>query len=85
VRELLDDDSSIRYNLWRRKDVWQKDESPAIVILDKAIKDNEDLIRNKVMQSIDSFDFGDVKETMYDTLQTVVYEKIFGKGGEADA
>jgi hypothetical protein len=85
VRELLEDGSSIRYELWRRKDVWEKCESPAIGILHKAIEDNEGLIRNKVMQSIDSYDFGDIRDILYDTLQTVVYEKIFGKGGEADA
>ena len=85
VRELLEDGSSIRYEVWRRKDAWENCESPAIGIVYKAIKDNEGLIRNKVMQSIDDFDFGDMRDIMYDTLQTVVYEKVFGKGGEANA
>ena len=81
VKELLEDGSSIRYELWRKKDAWEKSESPAIGILFEAIKDNKDLIRNKVIQSIDNYDFGDMQYVMYETLQTVVYEKIFGEGG----
>lgn len=79
VKELLEDGGSIRYELWRRKDAWEKTESPAIPILHKAIKDNEGLIRAKVMQSIDSYEFNDVQEAMYDALNTIIYEKIFGK------
>lgn len=78
VKELLEEGSSIRYELWRRKDAWEKTESPAIPILHKAIKDNEGLIRAKVMQSIDSYKFDDVQEAMYDALNTIVYEKVFG-------
>lgn len=85
VKELLEDGSSIRYELWRRKDAWEKTESPAIPILHKAIKDNEGLIRAKVMQSIDSYEFADVQESMYEALNQIVYEKVFGsseKGNE---
>ena len=79
VKELLEDGGSIRYELWRRKDAWEKTESPAIPILHKAIKDNEGLIRAKVMQSIDNYEFNDVQEAMYDALNTIIYEKVFGK------
>lgn len=84
VKELLEEGSSIRYELWRRKDVWEKTESPAIAILHKAIKDNEGLIRSKVMQRIDSYEFNDVQDAMYNALNEIVYEKVFGsseKGG----
>lgn len=85
VKELLEEGGSIRYELWRRKDAWEKTESPAIPILHKAIKDNEGLIRAKVMQSIDSYEFSDVQEAVYNALNEIVYEKVFGsteKGGE---
>lgn len=85
VKELLEDGSSIRYELWRKKDAWEKTESPAIPILHKAIKDNEGLIRAKIMQSIDSYEFNDVQEAMYEALNQIIYEKVFGsteKGGE---
>lgn len=85
VKELLEEGSSIRYQLWRRKDAWEKTESPAIPILHKAINDNEGLIRAKVMQSIDGYEFNDVQDAMYDALNEILYEKVFGsteKGGE---
>lgn len=85
VKELLEDGGSIRYELWRRKDAWEKTESPAIPILHKAIQDNEGLIRKKVMEHIDGYEFNDVQEAMYEALNQIVYEKVFGsteKGGE---
>ena len=78
VKELLEkDDSSIKYNMWRKKDVYENTESPAVTILHKAIKDNEQMIRNKVMQHIDTFDFGDVQTAIYEGLESILYEKIF--------
>lgn len=80
VKELLlGDDSSIKYNLWRKKDVYEQNESPAITILHKAIKDNEQMIRNKVMEHIDTFNFDDVQTAMYEGLEKILYEKIFSK------
>ena len=78
VKELLEDGGSIRYELWRRKDAWEKIESPAIPILHKAIKDNEGLIRAKVMQSIDGYEFNDVQEAIYEALNQIVYDRVFG-------
>lgn len=78
VKELLEkDDSSIKYNLWRKKDVYESNESPAVTILHEAIKDNKQMIRNKVMQHIDTFDFGDVQTAVYEGLNNILYEKIF--------
>ena len=79
VQELIKDESKIRYEMWRKKDAWEKEESPAVTILHKAIKDNEGLIRTKVMQSIDGYHFDDIQTAMYEALNTVVYEKVFGK------
>lgn len=80
VARLLEDESHIRYEMWRRKDVWDKTESPAIDIMEKAIKDNEGLIRTKVMQAIDNFKFDDVKISIYEALDGIIYDKVFGKG-----
>lgn len=80
VARLLEDESHIRYEMWRRKDAWNKTESPAIDIMEKAIKDNEGLIRTKVMQAIDDFEFDDVKISIYEALDGIIYDKVFGKG-----
>lgn len=87
VKELLENDDCIKYQMWRRKDVWVKTESPAIPIMHKAIKDNEGLIRAKVMQYIDGYAFNNVQDAMYEALQNIIYDKVFGttdKGGAAE-
>lgn len=84
VKELLEEGGSIRYELWRRKDAWEKTESPAIPILHKAIKDNEGLIRAKVMQYIDGYEFYDVQEAIYDALTQIVHERVFGSTEKGD-
>lgn len=38
VVELLIDDSHIRYLIWRKKDAWENEESPAVTIMNQAIK-----------------------------------------------
>lgn len=77
---LMDDDSHIRYEMWRKKDIWTKENSPAVDIMHKAIKDNEGLIRKKVCEAIDEFKFDDVKTSIYEGLDSILYEKIFGRG-----
>ena len=84
VKELLENGDSIRYELWRRKDAWEKTESPAIPMLHKAIKDNEGLIRAKVMQSIDDYKFDDVQDAMYNALNEIIYDKVFGSAKGSD-
>lgn len=81
VANLLEDESHIRYLMWRRKDAWDKTESPAIGIMERAIKDNEGLIRTKVMQAIDGFEFDDVKTAIYEALDGIIYDKVSGKEG----
>lgn len=81
VKKLCQDDGAIRYEMWKKKDAWQKDESPAVEILNRAIKDNEDLIRVKVMQAIDQFEFHDVQTAMYEALDNCVRDIVFGRRG----
>lgn len=78
VKKLLEDDSHIRYVLWRRKDIWDKSESPAISILDEAIKDNRELINEKVKETIKNYEFADVKTHIYEALDNIIYDKLFG-------
>ena len=85
VKELLEDGSSIKYELWRKKDAWEKTESPAIPMLRKAIEANEWLIREKVTQSISEYEFDDVQDAMYSALDSILYEKVFGLGKKGEA
>lgn len=85
VKELLEDESCIRYELWRKKDTFEKYESPAIPMLHKAIEDNKWLLREKVTQSIARYEFSDVQDAMYNALNQIVYDKVFGKEGADNA
>ena len=78
VRQICTDKSHIQYLMWRRKDVWDRTESPAIGILYEAIKDNKQLIRECVQQQIRECDIPDVRDALYGMACDIVYEKLFG-------
>ena len=82
VAELLQKDDAIKYEMWRRRDAWDRTESPAIGILDDSIKANRLLIFQKVQEAIRDYDFYDVNEAMYAAAQDVIRQRIFG--GEND-
>lgn len=78
VAELAQDRHAISFEMWRKKDAWERTESPAIGILYEAIRDNKPLMRECVQHAIKEFDFGDVREAIYATAHEVIYEKLFG-------
>ena len=78
VVELAQDKSHIRFEMWRKKDAWERVESPAIGILYEAINDNKWYIRQCVQKVIEEFDFPDVRSAMYETACDIVHEKLFG-------
>ena len=80
VAELAKDTHAISFEMWRKKDAWERTESPAIGILYEAIKDNKMLIRECVQTAIKEFDFPEVREAMYAMAQDIIYEKLFGEG-----
>lgn len=79
VTELVKDGSVIRYEMWRRKDAWDRTESPATKIMYEAIEDNKLLMRDCVQKAIADFEFPDVRDAMYDTACEIISEKLFGK------
>lgn len=78
VRQLASDKSHIQYIMWRRKDAWERTESPAIGIMEEAIKDNKFYIRDCVQKAIGEFEFPEIREAMYAMAQEIIYEKLFG-------
>lgn len=79
VAELLEDDSHIRYCLWRKKDAWGNEESPAITILNKAIEDNRGLIENRVFEMVSNYDFNEAKDEIYSVVCNAIEKKLFGE------
>lgn len=78
VLELLDDDSHIRYSMWREADVWGGKESPAVTVMKQAIQDNKQKIEDKVSMFVESYDFNDVKEEIFDILCNALEKRLLG-------
>lgn len=79
VQTLLMDDSHISYLIWRKKDAWENEESPAVTIMNQAIKDNHNLIENKVYSLISNYNFNEAKDEIYDILCDSISKQLFGK------
>lgn len=80
VIELLKDGSSIRYELFRKADAWDRETSVGYKILEQAIKDSENLIREKVTTVINNYDFGSSQEIynkIMDCVTSIIDEKLF--------
>lgn len=80
VIELLNDANNIKYELFRKKDVWDRSESVGYTILQQAIKDSESLIREKVTTVINNYDFGSSREIydkIMDCVTSIIDEKLF--------
>ena len=83
VAELAQDRHAINFEMWRKKDAWERTESPAIGILYEAIKDNKMLMRECVQTAIKEFDFPNVRDAMYETAREIIWEKMFGGADNA--
>lgn len=81
VKRLLKKDDTIKYLIFRRNDAWERSEAPGLTILNKAIKDNESLIRSRVVEEIEKYDLGsfDLKYRFEELITQIVEEKLFSK------
>lgn len=79
VVSLLEDDSHIRYAIWRKKDAWENEQSPAVDIMYQAIKDNRELIENRVYELISNYDFNEAKEEIYNVVCNAIEKQLLGK------
>lgn len=80
VIELLNDGSSIKYELFRKADVWDRETSVGYKILQQAIKDSENLIREKVTAVINNYNFGNNQEIynkIMDCITLIIDERLF--------
>jgi hypothetical protein len=78
VIELIKNDSSIKYEIWRRQDVWQRTESPAIKTMNDAIEDNKHLIRDRVITEIEKYPIDEIRDEFFDMAVHILEEKLFG-------
>lgn len=79
LRERIDSairDDSVKYYVFRRKDVWDRTESPAVKILDDECANSRPLIREMVEKHIREYPF---HELDMDEIGCVIYDVIMDK------
>lgn len=82
VKKLLQDDGIIKYELFRKEDAWGRSESVGYKILQQSIKDNADLINEKVKEAIGAYDFGskdEIKCVIEDSVHYYIADKLFNE------
>lgn len=83
VIELLGNDYSIKYELFRKPNAWDRESSVGYKILQQAIKDSENLIREKVTTAINNYDFGnreEIYDKIMDCVRSIIDDRLFRIG-----
>lgn len=75
VKKAIEGDM-IKYNVFRRKDAWERSESPAVKILDDALASSKELIKAEVERRIREYDFHELREEIQDTIYEVICRKL---------
>lgn len=79
VVEVINNLSS--FCVFRKKDIYNKQDSIGQVILEKSIKDSEELIKTKVEEIINNYDFKEINENIEDTIYDCICD-AFKRGLE---
>lgn len=69
-------DDSVKYYVFRRKDAWDRTESPAVKILDEECANSRPLIREMVEKHIREYPFHELDQ---DEIGGVIYDVIMNK------
>lgn len=79
VSALLADDKSIKYALFRQRDMWGGRDSAAVVMMDEIVKRNKPYVESIVKKAIADFAFDEAKEEIYDVAASAIRDALFGK------
>lgn len=78
VRDAIEKD--VGYHVFRRKDAWDRTESPAVAILDEECKNSRPLIRECIEKRIREYPFSELdRNEIGDVIYEVIMEKILRK------
>ena len=85
VAKIMQDEGTIRYVLFQRKDNFTYKNSPAVDMMDEITAENRGLMEQKVREAIEKFEFRDVQDEIYEVAREVIYKRIFGKEDKNNA
>lgn len=75
----------VGYHVFRRKDVWDRTESPAVAILDEECKNSRPLIRECVEKRIREYPFHELdRDEIGDVIYEVIMERILKPKGSGE-
>lgn len=78
VRDAIE--KGVSYHVFRRKDAWDRTESPAVAILDEECENSRPLIRECVEKRIREYPFSELdRNEIGDVIYEVIMEKILRK------
>lgn len=78
IKEAIE--SNVSYYVFRRADVWDRTESPAVKILDEECQNSRPLIKEMVEKHIKEYPFEELnKEQIGDVMWDVIMNKILGR------
>lgn len=80
VREAIE--KGVGWHVFRRKDVWDRTESPAVAILDEECRNSRPLIRECVEKHIREYPFHELdRNEIGDVIYEVIMERILNQKG----
>lgn len=82
VMKVLDDSSTVRYEIFRRADAWGRTESPAVRYLEEALINSKDKIVEEVNKRIEEYPFYELKENILDTIYYCIEDMLTKKKKE---
>lgn len=78
IKETLQN-KDILFYLFRRKDAWDRSESPMIKIIDEEVINSRPLIKEMIEKHIEKYPFNELdKNEIVDTISDVIEERLFG-------
>lgn len=75
VKKALESDH-IKYQVFRRQDVWDRSESPAVKILDDVLAETRPVIEQEVERRIAEYPFRELVDEIEDTIYGVICRKL---------
>ena len=83
IRDAIEDDT-LKYIVFRRKDAWDRTESPAVAILDEECKNARPLIKECVEKHIREYPFHELdRNEIGDVIYDVIMDRILSPRREA--
>ena len=87
IVEILDNPDAIRFEVFRKKDILNASDSPAVKYLNEVLLESKPKIEAAINAIIDKYPFNELKDEIEDTIYDCIMRKFRGnrddtKGGE---